>query len=150
MSERDRFTPQEWRTLQFAPFWMLSAIVGAYRRFDEREYQVFGRCLEVAAMAGGRLAREVVGSVVAERDRLREAYGSDQRTIGVGLGEVAAVLGKAADDEAAGFKGMLVREIGEGVARARGRFGSEMSEEDANRLTLAAQLLYFDPDSDQA
>jgi len=143
VSERDRFTSEEWRTLQFAPFWVLSAVVGAYRRFDPREYQAFGLCLEVAAMAHGRLTREVLSSVVADRDRLAQEYGTDQRTIGVGLGEVAALLGKA-DDDATSFKGMLVTEIGEGVARARGRFGSEMSEEDANRVALVAQLLYFE------
>ena len=44
---------------------------------------------------------------------------------------------------------MLISEIGEGVARARGRFGIEMSKEDANALTLAAQLLYYDFDAAQ-
>ena len=33
MSERDRFTTEEWRTLQVAPFWVFSAVIGAYRRF---------------------------------------------------------------------------------------------------------------------
>ena len=42
VSEQDRFTPEEWRTLQFAPFWMFSAVVGAYDRFDPRDFQVFG------------------------------------------------------------------------------------------------------------
>ena len=44
MSERDRFTTEEWRTLQFAPFWVFSAVVGAYRRFDHRDYGAFARC----------------------------------------------------------------------------------------------------------
>ncbi len=148
MSERDRFTPEEWRTLQFAPFWMFSAVVGAYRRFDPREYRAFVRCLEVATMAEGRLGREVLTSVVADRGRLTAEYGADERTIGVGLGQVAAVLHKAAHDEAVLFKRMLVSEIGEGVARARGRFGTEVGEEDAKSLGLAAQLLYFDFDFD--
>jgi len=144
MSEQDTFTPEEWRALQFGPFWIFSAIIGAYNRFDRRDYQAFVRCLEVAAMAPGRLSREVVTSVVADRDRLRSEYGTDDRTIGVGLGQVAAALGKATDDEAVLFKAMLVSEIGEGVARARGRYGTEMGEEDAKSLALAAQLLSFD------
>jgi hypothetical protein len=36
---------------------------------------------------------------------------------------------------------MLVLEIGEGVARARGRYGTEMSEDDARAVALAAGLL---------
>ena len=144
MSERDNYTPDEWRTLQFAPFWIFSAVIGAYNRFDPREYQAFVRCLEGAATAEGRLGHEVLASVMADRDRLAEKFGNDRRSIGVGLFEVDAVLGRAPDEEAVRFKDMLVTEIGEGVAKARGRFGVEMSDEDAKRLGLAAQLLYFD------
>jgi hypothetical protein len=51
------------------------------------------------------------------------------------------VLAKTGGEEAAGFKEMLVLEIGEGVARARGRYGTEMSEDDARAVALAAGLL---------
>jgi hypothetical protein len=145
MSERDRFTTEEWRTLQFAPFWVFSAVIGAYRRFDHRDYGAFARSMDAAATTTeGRLGREVLASVVAERDRLAAAYGVDGRSIGVGLGHVAAILRNADDDEAELFKRMLIAEVGEAVARARGRFGTEMSKEDANALTLAAQLLFYD------
>jgi hypothetical protein len=147
MGERDRFTTEEWRTLQFAPFWVFSAVIGAYRRFDHRDYGAFARCVDAATTTEGRLGREVLATLVADRDRLADAYGTDGRSIGVGLGHVAAVLGKAAGDEAELFKRMLISEIGEGVARARGRFGTEMSKEDANALTLAAQLLSYDFDA---
>ena len=141
MGERERYTPEEWRTLQFAPFWMFSAVVGAYNRFDLRDFRVFARCLETAALAEDRLQRELLESVVADRDRLAEQFRTEPRSIGVGLFQVDLLLSKAGADEAARFKEMLVLEIGEGVARARGRYGTEMSEEDANSVTLAAQLL---------
>jgi hypothetical protein len=144
MSERDRYTPEEWRTLQFAPFWMFSAVIGAYNGFDPRDYQVFFRCLEAAALADGRLRREVLASVVADRERLAEQFHSEPRSIGVGLFQVDAVLTKAGPDEAARFKDMLVLDVGEGVARARGRYGTEMSDEDAKAVALAAQLLGAD------
>jgi hypothetical protein len=144
MSERDRFTPEEWRTLQFAPFWMFSAVVGAYGRFDPRDFQVFGRCLEAATLAEGRLQRELLESVLADREGLAEQFRADQRTIGVGLFQVDLVLRRVAGDEAARFKDMLVLEIGEGVARARGRYGTEMSDDDAKAVALAAQLLAVD------
>jgi hypothetical protein len=142
--ERDRYSPEEWRTLQLAPFWMFSAVVGAYDRYDPRDFQAFARCLEAAALAGGRLRRELLASVVADRDRLAEEFRAEPRTIGVGLFQVDAVLAKAGAEEAAGFKDMLVLEIGEGVARARGRYGSEMSDDDARSVALAAQLLAAD------
>ena len=144
MSEQDRYTPEEWRTLQFAPFWMFSAVIGAYDRFDPRDHQAFLRCLEAAVLADGRLRREVLASVLADRERLAEQFRTEPRSIGVGLFQVDAVLGKAAPDEAARFKDMLVLDIGEGVARARGRYGTEMSDDDAKAVALAAQLLAAD------
>jgi hypothetical protein len=144
MAERDRYSPEEWRTLQFAPFWMFSAVVGAYSRFDPRDFQVFVRCMEAAALAGSRLRRELLASVVADHDRLAERFRADPRSIGVGLFQVDAVLARAGGEEAAPFKDMLVLEIGEGVARARGRYGTEMSDDDARSVALAAQLLAAD------
>jgi hypothetical protein len=144
MNEQDKYTPDEWRTLQLAPFWVLSAVVGAYRRVDPRDYQVFVRCLEAAALTDGRLRRAVLASVVADPDRLAEQFRHEPRSIGVGLFQVDAILRKAGPEEADRFKDMLVLDIGEGVARARGRYGTEMSDDDAEALVLAAQLLAFD------
>ena len=141
MGERDRYTAEEWRTLQFAPFWMFGAVVGAYDRYDPRDFQVFVRCIEAASLGEGRLQRELLASVVAERDRLAEQFRTEPRSIGVGLFQVDLLLAKAGADEAARFKEMLVLEIGEGVARARGRYGTEMSDDDARAVALAAQLL---------
>jgi hypothetical protein len=141
MGERERYTPEEWRTLQFAPFWMFSAVVGAYNRFDPRDFQVFVRCLEAATLAEGALQRELLESVLADRDRLAEQFRAEPRSIGVGLFQVDLLLSKAGGDEAARFKEMLVLEIGEGVARARGRYGTEMSDDDARAVALAAGLL---------
>jgi hypothetical protein len=144
MGERDRYTPEEWRTLQFAPFWMFSAVIGAYNRFDPRDFQVFLGCLEAATLGEGRLRREVLASVLADRDRLAEQFRTEARSIGVGLFQVDAVLAKAGGAEAALFKDMLVLDVGEAVARARGRYGTEMSDDDARAVALAAQLLAAD------
>jgi hypothetical protein len=141
MSEQDRYTAEEWRTLQFAPFWMFGAVIGAYDRFDPRDLQVFFHCLEAAALADGRLRREVLASVIVDRERLAEQFRGEPRSIGVGLFQVDALLSRAGQEEAARFKDMLVLDIGEGVARARGRYGTEMSDDDARAVALAAQLL---------
>jgi hypothetical protein len=144
VSQRDAYTAEEWRMLQFAPFWVFSAVVGAYDRYDPRDYRAFVRCLEAAVLAEGRLGREVLASVVADRDRLTQQFRGERRSIGVGLFQVDALLRKAGDDEADLFKGTLVLDIGEGVARARGRYGTEMSEDDAKSVVLAAKLLAYD------
>jgi hypothetical protein len=144
VSQRDAYTPEEWRTLQFAPFWIFSAVVGAYDRYDPRDYQAFVRCLEAAAAAGGGLGREVLASVVADRERLTRQFRGERRSIGVGLYQVDACLRKAGADEADRFKGMLVVGVGEGVAKARGRYGTEMGDDDAKAVVLAAKLLAYD------
>jgi hypothetical protein len=102
---------------------------------------VFLRCLEVATLGEGRLRRELLESVLDDRDRLAEQFHADPRTIGVGLFQADLLLRRAGDDEAAWFKDMLVLDVGEGVARARGRYGTEMSDDDARAVVLAAQLL---------
>jgi hypothetical protein len=144
VSQRDAYTPEEWRTLQFAPFWIFSAVVGAYDRYDPRDYQAFVRCLEAAGAAGGGLWREVLASVVADRERLTRQFRGERRSIGVGLYQVDACLRKAGADEADRFKGMLVVGVGEGVAKARGRYGTEMGDDDAKAVVLAAKLLAYD------
>jgi hypothetical protein len=141
MGGQARFTAEEWRTLQFAPFWMLSAVVGGYRRFDPLELEAFSRCLQLAAMAPGRLNQEVVTSVTREFRLLHQEYGVDRRTIASGLCEVGRLLRRVPPEEAEMFRGALVAEIGEGIARARGRFGRVMSEEDAKNVELVAQFL---------
>jgi hypothetical protein len=145
VGERDRFTPAQWATLQFAPFWLLSILMGSYNRFDRRALRVFARCLEAAAGTGGPLTRELFASVVADYEQVVAAYEADPRTIASGLVEVAALLDRVVPEEADVLKLVLYTEIGEGIARARGPWGEEVSEDDAKTLTLAAAFLSVDP-----
>jgi len=141
MSECAGLSRDEWRTLQFAPFWMLAAVVGAYDGFDIREYEAFARSIESAASAPGRLSRELMTSIATDLERLAGEFSADPRSIGTGLCEVATILSNVPTQEAELLKNTLVSEIGEAVARARGRFGRVMSEEDAKNLELVAQFL---------
>jgi hypothetical protein len=145
VGERETFTSQEWRTLQLAPFWTFSAVVGAYRRFDELEYDAFSRSLDAGRAAPGRLTGEVLASVAAERVQLLREYALDRRTILNGLCDVASILTKVSPEEADLFKDALVSGIGERVAMARGRFGRVVSEEDTKTLIFVAQFLDHEP-----
>jgi hypothetical protein len=141
MSEREGLSREEWRTLQFAPFWMLAAVVGAYRRFDLLEYEAFSRSVQLAASAPGRLNRELMASVATDLERVAGEFAADPRSIGSGLCDVATILSNLPIEEAELLKNTLVSGIGESVARARGRFGRMMSEQDAKNLELVAQFL---------
>jgi hypothetical protein len=81
MGATGKFNPNEWRTLQFAPFWILSSLAGVHRNFDPSEVEGFSRSLDNAAKARGRLAREVIASVSENRDWLLEEFERDRRTI---------------------------------------------------------------------
>jgi hypothetical protein len=142
MNQESGFTPEEWQTLQFAPFWIFSAILGAYRNFDPLEYEAFWRSLDEASSAPGLLTQEIITSVMMEGGQLTEKYQTDSRTIARGLCAVAAILGKAPVDEADMFKDTLISRVGVGVAKARGRFGRVMSKDDEKTLELISQFLF--------
>ena len=145
MGPRYGLTPEEWRTLQLAPFWMFGAVVGAYRNFDRLEYEAFSRSLQLAALAPGTLNQELMASVASDVRKLGEEFASDPRTIASGLHEVAAILSKVPGDEAKLVTRALVHGVGEGVATARGRFGRVMSDDDAKNLDMIAQILVHGP-----
>ena len=100
---------------------------------------MFVRCLEVATLGEGQLRRELLESVLADRDRLADQFRAEPRLIGVGLFQADARAPPGRGDEVAQFKEMLVLDVGQGVARARGRYGTEMSDEDAKAVALLAQ-----------
>jgi hypothetical protein len=141
MGEHAGLSGDEWRTLQFAPFWMLAAVAGAYSGYDILEFEAFTRSVGLAAAAPGRLNRELMTSVATDLERLAAQFAADGRTIGSGLCAVAAILSKVPPEDAELLKTALVSEIGEGVARARGRFGRVVSDEDAKNLELVAEFL---------
>jgi hypothetical protein len=145
MGAKYGLTPQEWRTLQLAPFWMLGAVVGAYRNFDPLEYEAFFRSLQLAALAPGELNQELMTSVASDARKLGEEFATDPRTIASGLHEVAVILSKVPRDEADLLTRALVHGVGEGVATARGRFGRVMSDDDAKNLDMIAQILVPGP-----
>ena len=148
MGTKPELSSEDWRTLQFAPFWMFSAVVGAYSDFDPLEYEAFSRSLQLAALAPGRLSQDVMASVASDLGQLGEQFRADPRSIASGLCEVAAILSRVPRDEADMFNRALIHGIGEGVATARGRFGRVMSDDDAKDLEMIAQLLL--PDSSSA
>jgi hypothetical protein len=138
----DAFAPDEWATLRFAPFWVLAAVTGCYRGFDPAEFEAFSRALDEASdRARGRLGGEVLQRVALDLDRLAIAFGNDRRSVAAGLWEVSRILERMADNEAAAFRDALVSGVGEGLARARGRFGRFISDEDARTVELVAVLL---------
>lgn len=136
------FAPAEWATLRFAPFWVLAAIAGRERDFDPVEFEVFTEVVEEASRrATGRVGGAVLHRVALDLDRLAAAFGEDRRSVVTGLFEVCRLLERLPPDEADAFREALVRGVGEGMARARGRYGRVISEEDERTVELVGVLL---------
>jgi len=110
------FSPEEWRTLQFAFLWVFHAVSGADGRVDPKEIDTICREIDRASAPEAPLAHEVLQTMERDFVRLYIQYRHDPRHPLKGLEGVADLLDrKTPADLAAGFKAALVR-MGRGVA----------------------------------
>ena len=133
---------QDLHTLQLGPLWVLSSLVGTHTRFSELDLMVFWDAVVSEGLRAPAAAREVLGTLTADRSGLLLDFELDGRSVVSGLRDVVTVLGQ--DERVEGYRRALVR-IGGAVARARGPYGRQIGSEDLNRLLLVAQLLDYSP-----
>jgi hypothetical protein len=136
----------DWQTLRLSPFWVLSTLAGRYRQFNPLEDAAFWHCMDVAAAEAHRVAREVLLSVIADRDSVVLEFERDGRPVGSGLGAAVAVLATLPAAESAQFKDLLFSHLATGLALARGPFGNSISSDDEETLSLIATFLEIDHD----
>jgi hypothetical protein len=133
--------------LRLAPLWVFSAVTGRAGRFDPLEEEAFWRCLETAALMADGTTFDVLSSAATDRAQVVADFVLDGRPTASGLLGVADALDSLPLDEAALLRDVLVHDIAEGVARARGPFGRTVSREDQVMVTLVTQML---AESDEA
>jgi hypothetical protein len=136
----------DWQTLTLSPFWVRSALAGRSRQFDPLEDAAFWHCMDVAVSAAVGLARETLVAVITDRDRLVLDFEHDGRPVASGLGAVMSVLAAMPTIESAHFTDVLFSQVATGLARARGPFGTAVSREDAETLSIIAAFLEFETD----
>ncbi len=129
----------EWRTLEFGPLWVMSAIIGRCR-FDELEQKAFADSVVAAPDGNSALPWQLMQSIDHNADTLFEQFSQDNRSIVSGLGQITVLLDRVDVETSRRTREAMLR-VGAGVARARGPFGRRMSEEDAHMLELVAHLL---------
>jgi hypothetical protein len=134
------------QTLRLSTFWVLSGLTGRYRQFNPLEDAAFWHCMDVAAAEAHGIAREVLLSVIADRETVVLEFERDGRPVGSGLGAVVAVLATLPATESAHFKGLLFSHLATGLALARGPFGNSISSDDAETLSLIATFLEIETD----
>ncbi len=144
--ERD-LTAQQWRALQTAPLWVLSAIAGRQREFEPLELAAFWRAVDDTAAGAEGLAHTALTALSADlAARLRDHEG-EERSVVTGCFHVTAILGRL-DPAVSGPYITAVLEVGERLARARGAYGRVISREDTLTLQLLAALLEVEPAQD--
>ena len=141
MRFRERFDPDQWGRLQFAPFLILSGVSGRYRDFPPQEMAVFERWLDAAARAPGSLNREVLTSVSAEINEIAGRYEGYTGTISSGLISAGDVLIGQPLSEVDAFRHALIHVLGGGIARARGPYGREPTTEASQMLLMLDEFL---------
>lgn len=135
-------TSDQWRTLQQAPFWVLSAVTGQDRGFSALDREVFADALARARRATpAPWVRAVLESCEQDAEQLAAIYERDDRSVGSGLDAVARVLQAVDPADAAAFRAALIAGFGVAVATARGPYGRAATVEDLQRLRLAAVLM---------
>ena len=136
------FSPSDQRTLQFAPLWLFSSLVGHAGRVNPLERQALRRCLAAAGRtSSGRLGEQVLASIDANLDALLQEFATDTRSIVTGLCAVSDLLDRLPAPEAQRFRHMLVDGFGIELATVLAPFGRAATPEDLDKLQLTAELL---------
>jgi hypothetical protein len=135
--------PAEMRTLQFGPFWILSAVAGTYNRFKSYELEAFWDAVVAVAVRMSGPARDILTSMAEDRSELLLDFELDDRPVVSGLRHIMEILDRIEPTTSSDFRRALLR-IGVGIARIRGPYGRTISPEHEQLLELIAVLLEMD------
>ena len=139
------WSDDEWLTLQLGPVWVMSAIIGR-SRFDELEQKAFVTSVVAAPTGNSALPWQLMQAVERNADTLFDRLSWDNRSIVSGLSQVTALLERVDAPTSRLTREAMLR-VGAEVARARGPFGRQILEQDAQQLALVAYILQTPPET---
>jgi len=145
MINKTSFTPEEWRTLQFAPLRAFYLVAGADSKVDVKETEEMIKTLNEAAFFIEPLVREVLFSIVSDFNNILAKLQTEKRNFLDGLRDVADILDKKATPEVAkNFKTALLH-IAHKIAEASGGglfgMGDKVSDSEKAAITGIAVAL---------
>jgi hypothetical protein len=139
--------PDELRTLQFGPLWVLSSLAGTHGRFKSYELAAFWDTVVAVALRTPRPARDILSSMARDRTGLLLDFELDDRPVVSGLRHIVSIVDRIEPEISADFRFALLR-IGVGVGRNRGPYGRTITPQDEQVLLLIAELLDLESVSD--
>ena len=130
----------EWHTLQLGPLWVVEALLGR-NRLSQPEESAFWRAVDDAPAADEvALPWLLTQAMNRNRDWLLAEFALDDRSIVSGLSEVTTLLERVEPETSRATREAILR-VGSGLAKARGPFGQQIGNADAQTLQIVAQLL---------
>jgi TM2 domain-containing membrane protein YozV len=142
----ERFTQQEWETLQLAFIWVFRATIGVIRKsdclkLDEKTMSMLGMVIARAPELENDLAREVMMSLAGDFEDLWMRCLDDPRLPHEALGPVAQLLqDRVSLEDAQGYKQAILIMI---------RVVAETSGHEAAAIVMPAVLLYPNASTDE-
>jgi len=144
---REKFTPTEWETLQFAPLWVHTTVGFIDGKVDTHETDALADEIRKASFWKNDLAREVLTSIKDDLEITLQKYIADPRGVREGLTQVTDILAKKTDPETSlGFKKTLIV-LSKHTAEASGGWigskwtGSSTSPEENNAIQFIFKTL---------
>ncbi len=124
MAFRDSFSTEEWRTLQFAHFWIFQAVAGVDMKIDTEEKIALQNIMENGSKFENPLAREIMMGIEFNIEGITAAFTDDKRSIEQGLINVADLLDAKIDKEIALVYKKTLLAIGIAIGQASGKLFS--------------------------
>jgi len=125
MAYQDKFSIEEWRTLQFSVLWVFHAIAEVDGIIDEDESAALFGAFEGEIDFPNKLATEVLNSINKDRQTILSEFGADAVGIPMGIKAAAELVEeKLSPEEAREFKQTLLY-MGVAFAKASGETPGE-------------------------
>src|SRR3954452_1586500 len=87
-------TQRDWQTLQTAPLWVLTAVVGRQSKFDPLELAAFWRVIDATAAGSEGLAKTVLESLSGNFSAQLLLYEHNEQSVVAGLWDVMSILNR--------------------------------------------------------
>ena len=142
MAFKEKYSPEEWKKLQYALFWVFDAVAGADNKIDKKEKKTLEKIISNSGKFFNDLARELFMEI---KDGFENFYSEFEKQ-GVkeekGLNEVVDLLhSKVTDETALNYKKTLIA-IGVLIGHSSGSlFGSKLSDEEIAQVKRVGELL---------
>lgn len=141
--ERKDFTDEEWRTLQYGPYWAFMSVAAQDGNLDDSEKAAFRDALADREGMNGTLSKEIVESLAGDEAGVFAAWRIDDRSPADGFASINKILTRVDADEAERYKGTLVWLAVRVAASSGSWFGDDISSRERGAIESVATMLSF-------